>query len=149
MTTINSAVGAVMISKDHQTLKTWILSALEDYEIESHGKQYSQKFLALKSEQGFSVCFYVITGYATEAEDRAFEHAEFVMDGFIEELDDTRPKAKCLAFVDVGNEIETNELIGFKTLDAGMRHFKTDLESIAALRKIARSKGEVLWEVPR
>ncbi len=145
----SKALGGVLLSSTFKELKQWVVAALEEYEIESHGSKYSQKLIAIEAEEGFSVCFYQLLGYSTDAENAAFEHAEFVLDGFLEELEETKPKGKHFAFAHVGGPIEEDEYIGFKSFEAGLRHFKTDLDRLAALRIQATTEGEVLWEVPK
>ena len=88
-------VGAVIIAADYEKLKKWVMDSIDEYgEIEAHGKKYTQKFVALKVSASVSICFYCITGYSTEDENRAFEHAEFVSGEFLEVLAENKPSGK-------------------------------------------------------
>ena len=139
--------GAVIIAADGNKLKQWILSAMQDYQMEYHGSKYSQRFISFKVNDLCSVCFYAISGYDSHSENIAFEHSEFVLDEFLEALSENSFPDEHLAFVDVGGNIEDGEFIGFKSLEEGLLYFKIDLKSIESLRENLPSEGEVILEI--
>lgn len=141
----NEAAGAIILYHDKSELETWVKSALEEACLEEHGEKYTQQFIIQELNPKLSICFYVLTGYATQSENIAFEHAFFILDEFIDDLEDVAPKGKYLTLVDTGATIEKGEWRGFKSINTGLTHFNINLEAIRFLRKNIQQTGEVIW----
>lgn len=141
----NKAAGAVIISNSKSELKTWVKEVLEESWPETHGSKYTQEFIIQELSKDLIVCFYVLTGYETQSENISFEHAFFVLDEFILDLEEAAPKREHLVLVDTGYEIEANEWFGFDSLDAGLNYFNLDLDTLRSLRTMIQKTGTVIW----
>jgi hypothetical protein len=141
----NQGAGAVILYHNKSELETWLKSTLDELCPEEHGDKYTQQFIIQELNPDLSVCFYVLTGYATQAENLAFEHAFFILDEFIEDLEDTAPKGKYLILVDTGTTFEEGEWRGFDAVNIGLAHFDINLETIRFLRKNIQQTGGIIW----
>lgn len=136
-----SGVGGALIARDLATLSAWWHQAIDELCPESHGADYAHRFVALEHED-YAVGFYVIDGYATVDEGLAFAHAFFVLDEFLEVLDDTRPP-NAFAFAGVGPGVPAEEGIG--DLARGLRALGLTLPELGTLREAAALRGTVVW----
>ena len=141
----SQGAGAVILYHNKSELETWVKSALDELDLEEHGEKYTQQFIIQELNADLSICFYVLTGYATQDENLAFEHAFFILDEFIEDLEDTAPKEKHLILVDTGTTFEEGEWRGFDSINAGLAHFDINIETIRFLRKNIEQTGAVIW----
>lgn len=141
----NKAAGAILISNNKLELEKWVSGVLNEYWPDEHGSKYTQQFVLQELSEDLSVCFYVLTGYETQSENIAFEHAFFVLDEFMLDLEEAAPKSKHLVLVDTGYEIEANEWFGFDTLDAGLDYFNLNLNTLRRLRATIQKTGTVIW----
>lgn len=141
----NQAAGAVLLYRNKLELKIWVKSVLQELWPEEHGEKYTQEFIIQELSPELSVCFYVLTGYETQSENLAFEHAFFVLDEFILDLEDAAPDKEYLILVDVRGSFEVGEWLGFETIEAGLDYFNVNLNQLRLLRKNIRQIGEVIW----
>lgn len=140
--------GATIISANYDALCKWVLDAVESNQPAPHGKKYTQQFIAKQLNDKMSVCFYVINGYGSQDENVAFEHAFFILEEFIYDLEEsTELPDKYLAFADTGEEIDSDEIIGFKNTKAGLKHFDCTLEDLRNARKNIAQEGKIIWEI--
>ncbi|GMQ63836.1 hypothetical protein [Vallitalea maricola] len=146
----NSGLGGVILTSDYNELIRWVQNSVKSYPPDSHGEGYKQSFFCRKISNQLSVCFYVIEGYSTPSENRAFEHQFFVMDGFLNILESRRPKESkppknYLAFADVGSDIEDDEFIGFKALEEGLSFYNTSLDKLLEYRNSIAEHDTLIW----
>lgn len=144
---MNQPAGAVLLHSDSSILEKWILEILDYCAPESHGSSWSHRFIMHEVRPDLALCFYKIDGYQSHSENIAFEQAFFIIDDFLYELDSEAPKGNYLAFVDVGNDISSDEIIGFEGIDTGLQHFGISLDEIRKIRTTIDTTGKTIWGI--
>jgi hypothetical protein len=144
----NNLAGAVVMTDDYDVLCAWVISALKKQQPDSHGSKYTQRFIAKKINETFSICFYVITGYSEAAENIASEHAFFSIDEFLCTLqEDKLCPEKYIGFIDTGNKDDNEDTIGLSTIKKGVKHYHTSLAEIRNIRATIDKDGKVIWKL--
>ncbi len=136
-------LGGVLVASDMDALSAWCAQAFEEQAPEGHGDAIHQRVVA-GLHQGVAVGFYLVQGYDTESENLAFSHAFFVMDGFLEVLDDTRPKG-AFAFASVGDPPTSEDTVGSRSVAATLKRRAILPASLGTLRTRLTVSGLCVW----
>ncbi|MFC1610027.1 hypothetical protein ACFL6C_03660 [Myxococcota bacterium] len=106
--------GAVVVAAEAAFTPDWIIEAVAETQSKRHGPGYERRFVMIPLADSLIACYFEILGYETRHECAAFEHANFVIEGFGRKLGTASAPETFVALADVGGDDELGyEIDGF------------------------------------